>query len=222
MSMTTPYCDKHEWPAGMDKPCPDCAEVSKLRAEVERLTSIGLQDVIRNENLQGQVRVLDLQVHELRTALEMAHEGYCAHNCQASAHPDGVHESGCQDIAQVLRVSVKQECECGLPITEAVHVCRTPHRFPEKQIQVAGEIGIMTVEKWKNLFLFGKKADDRPSVCVHCDIVVPMNVPCPKCGRGGEKREGAPTKCPRCGVMPAHHSGMCDECYEKMVREGGA
>lgn len=30
------------------------------------------------------------------------------------------------------------------------------------------------------------------------------------------------TKCPRCGIMPAHHSGMCDECYEQMVREGGS
>lgn len=39
--------------------------------------------------------------------------------------------------------------------------------------------------------------------------------------KGTVKREGVPTKCPRCGIMPAHHSGMCDECYEKMVREGG-
>ena len=26
------YCDKHEWPAGMEKPCPDCAELAQLRA----------------------------------------------------------------------------------------------------------------------------------------------------------------------------------------------
>lgn len=26
-------------------------------------------------------------------------------------------------------------------------------------------------------------------------------------------------KCPRCGVMPIHHSGMCDECYVKMVND---
>jgi hypothetical protein len=37
MSMTTPYCEKHEWPGGMDRPCPDCDELAKLRAEVERL-----------------------------------------------------------------------------------------------------------------------------------------------------------------------------------------
>lgn len=24
-------------------------------------------------------------------------------------------------------------------------------------------------------------------------------------------------KCPRCGIHPPHHSGMCDPCYQKMV-----
>lgn len=28
-------------------------------------------------------------------------------------------------------------------------------------------------------------------------------------------------KCPRCDTMPIAHSGMCEECYEMMVREGG-
>jgi hypothetical protein len=46
--MPTPYCEKHEWPAGMDKPCPDCAEMAVLQAKIESL---------------------DLQVGELKAAL---------------------------------------------------------------------------------------------------------------------------------------------------------
>lgn len=37
-----------------------------------------------------------------------------------------------------------------------------------------------------------------------------------------EKRIEPSQKCPRCQTMYVTLSGMCDECYEKMVREGGS
>lgn len=101
------------------------AENAQLRDQMEKLERehAALEAALRTED--GEIAahliadaheiagIANLQNHELRTALEMAHEGYCSHNCPAAAHPDGVHESGCQDIAHVLKVSdkpVNEQC----------------------------------------------------------------------------------------------------------------
>jgi hypothetical protein len=36
-SQKKPYCEKHEWPAGMGKPCPDCAELAAKDLEIRLL-----------------------------------------------------------------------------------------------------------------------------------------------------------------------------------------
>lgn len=51
---------------------------------------------------------------------------------------------------------------------------------------------------------------------------------CADCGRSPhlgpdtEKRTKDPEKCPRCGIMYVRLSGMCEECYEQMVRGVGS
>lgn len=32
---TNAYCEKHEWPAGMGEPCPDCIALASAQAETE-------------------------------------------------------------------------------------------------------------------------------------------------------------------------------------------
>lgn len=38
--MSNDYCEKHEWPAGMGMPCPDCAELAALQATLKEQESI--------------------------------------------------------------------------------------------------------------------------------------------------------------------------------------
>lgn len=34
--MSSEYCEKHEWPAGMGNRCPDCIEIEFLKAEIAK------------------------------------------------------------------------------------------------------------------------------------------------------------------------------------------
>ena len=77
--MTNPYCEKHEWPAGMGKPCPDCAEldnarralnihadaVTECKMVIDRLTLEGVK--LRTENKQ-----LQIDMGTVKQAREMA------------------------------------------------------------------------------------------------------------------------------------------------------
>lgn len=51
-------CEKHEWPIGMDRPCPDCVELSALNGKVTAL--------------ELQIRDMERQERETRAATEMS------------------------------------------------------------------------------------------------------------------------------------------------------
>jgi hypothetical protein len=58
---------------------------------------------------------------------------------QLSVIQNYVNEEGVSDTAKVIRVQgvvnkpLKRICQCGLPITEALHICRPPMKMPDKQ-----------------------------------------------------------------------------------------
>lgn len=54
--MSNDYCEKHEWPAGIGKPCPDCAEVNCLKEEIASLKE-SLRDALEISEVEGAVNL---------------------------------------------------------------------------------------------------------------------------------------------------------------------
>lgn len=72
--MTTPYCEKHEWPGGMEKPCPDCAELAELMGLLHDANEAAAK-------AEDERDVLLLQNREMKEALEMCAKILeCAHD----------------------------------------------------------------------------------------------------------------------------------------------
>jgi hypothetical protein len=106
MSMTTPYCEKHEWPGGMDRPCPDCDELAKLHAEVERLKLC--EDRMKYfaaeaDKLTRDLIKSDLQVRALQNVAEAAKSalGCCDYGCEKFQGCD--HKNCCGHDAEVIQ-----------------------------------------------------------------------------------------------------------------------
>lgn len=112
---TNPYCEKHEWPAGMGEPCPDCIaldsahaetqyfqnQCTQLRAEKEQLLlqKSELSELISMKNLQIAsmeaemlgIRKKELETNRLLTLSQMQTE----------------------DFRQLLEASGINLCKCG-------------------------------------------------------------------------------------------------------------
>lgn len=111
------------------------AENAKLRAEVEGLNENRIAISDRLEKALEERAAALLQVRELRNRAHAAIDyvgmaNYAERQTEAHKTIDDCTEKRVEPASKCF-------CSCGLEITDAVHICRSPHKFPSKRVEPA-------------------------------------------------------------------------------------
>lgn len=62
-------------------------------------------------------------------------------------------------------------CDCGLPVTEALHICRPPTKFPEKKSLTCDDCGAMTPDVEETTCPYNSEINEKEveiTVCEKC------------------------------------------------------
>lgn len=102
-----PYCAKHEWPAGMGKPCPDCEELNALKLQNSDLKTVlrGLvEQVVADARSTGPFKITSSQA--LKEAMTFAWRALEIH--EKGSTPQTGTAPRCNACGAVVYVRVKE------------------------------------------------------------------------------------------------------------------
>lgn len=75
-----PYCAKHEWPAGMGKPCPDCEELNALKLQIREAERLAMVSKEAADRANAQLRDFKMEFEQQDMALTNALNDLAAAN----------------------------------------------------------------------------------------------------------------------------------------------
>jgi hypothetical protein len=121
--MTNTYCGKHEWLRGMEKPCPDCAELAVLQEKLDSATKCNCPSPCNAQGcLLKEVQKLRAEVEQVKVALSAANSNVAVFRAKAEAA--NLHVGRLKEVVEKCQDVLGRFCGESAPIIAHPPNCR--------------------------------------------------------------------------------------------------